>query len=58
MSVNGTSRPGGVSFSSTGSWSAWREVSVVVQLAAGTNRIRLSAIGQGGPNLDSLTVGG
>ena len=56
LSVNSATRPGGVSFGRTGSWSAWREVSVVVQLVAGTNRIRLTATGDSGPNLDSLTV--
>lgn len=38
------------------SWSDWREVSVVVQLVEGTHRIRLTATGQSGPNLDSMTV--
>ena len=56
LSVNGTARPSGVRFAPTGSWSTWREASVVVQLTQGTNRIRLTANGESGPNLDSLTV--
>lgn len=58
LSVNGTARPGGVTFAATGAWSAWREVTVAVQLTAGANRIRLTATGDSGPNLDSLTVVG
>ena len=56
--MNGAARDGGVTFGRTGSWSAWREVSVVVDLTAGANRVRLTATGQGGPNLDSMTVVG
>ena len=58
LSVNGINRPGGITFGATGSWTAWREVRVFVQLTAGANRIRLTATGQSGPNLDSLTVVG
>ena len=56
LTVNGAARAGGVAFAPTGSWSEWREVSIVVQLTAGNNRIRLTATGESGPNLDALTV--
>ena len=45
-----------LSFVSTGGWGAWSEVSVRVQLAAGTNRVRLTTVGFNGPNIDSMTV--
>jgi hypothetical protein len=46
-----------VDFLSTGDWSAWRVMSVVVTLPAGTGTIRVSTTSQhGGPNLDYLEV--
>jgi hypothetical protein len=56
LSVNGAAMPGGVSFARTGSWATWKIASTTVQLSAGSNQVRLSASGQSGPNLDSLTV--
>ena len=43
-------------FAPTGSWSTWRENGAAVRLTRGTHRIRLTATGQSGPNLDSLTI--
>jgi len=46
-----------VDFLSTGGWSKWRILSVVVTLSTGTGTIRLSTTSQrGGPNLDYLEV--
>jgi uncharacterized delta-60 repeat protein len=44
-------------FPTTGAWTAWRDTSAQpVSLPAGTSRVRLTAIGHSGPNIDSLTV--
>jgi hypothetical protein len=56
LSVDGQSVSGGVTFARTGSWTQWRSAVSTVQLHAGSNTVRLTASGQSGPNLDSLTV--
>ena len=56
LRTNGVVRSGGVHFDPTGSWADWRTARTTVTLAAGTNRVRLSAAGQSGPNLDALTI--
>lgn len=43
-------------FPSTGTWTNWTLSSAPVSLNAGTNTIRLTAIGSSGANIDSLTV--
>jgi hypothetical protein len=43
-------------FASTGTWTNWSLSSAPVSLNAGTNTIRLTAIGSSGANIDSLTV--
>ena len=45
-----------LSFPPTGSWRTWEMVGVNVPLVAGDNRVRLTAVGSGGPNIDSLSV--
>ena len=45
-----------LSFLPTTSWSNWRTVRVQVMLTAGTHKIRLTAVGRSGPNIDSMTV--
>ena len=46
------------SFTGTGSWTEWKEFSLVLPLKAGQNTIKFqSAVaGQGGPNLDYITL--
>ncbi|MET9341096.1 discoidin domain-containing protein [Nonomuraea sp. NPDC003804] len=57
VAVNGTALP--VDFPGTGSWTAWREVSVSVPLNAGVNSVTATATtAGGGPNLDYLEVSG
>jgi uncharacterized delta-60 repeat protein len=56
LSINGQSVPGGVRFARTGSWTEWRNATATVSLAAGGNKVRLTANGQSGPNLDSLAL--
>jgi len=53
---NGVAAATRVSFAPTGDWATWRTVSATAALAAGANRIRLTAVGSSGPNIDSLTV--
>jgi endoglucanase len=55
LSVNGAAGPD-VAFAPTGGWSNWRVATATASLAAGANRVRLTAIGSSGPNLDALTV--
>jgi hypothetical protein len=55
LTVNGVSA-GTVSFAGTTQWTNWTTVDVTAALAAGNNTIRVTASGQSGPNLDSLTV--
>jgi N-acetylneuraminic acid mutarotase len=43
-----------VSFPSTGSWTNWSSAEAVVNLNAGINKVRLTAIGASGPNVDYL----
>ncbi|MFD6070852.1 MULTISPECIES: carbohydrate-binding protein [Amycolatopsis] len=53
VSVNGTVVAAGVAFAGTGAWTAWSTVSRSLDLAAGTNTIRLTATTPDGPaNLD------
>lgn len=48
---------GALTFPATGAWTTWGTQTLTVQLAAGDNRVRLTATtGGGGPNVDSLTV--
>ncbi|GAA2409163.1 hypothetical protein GCM10010404_78880 [Nonomuraea africana] len=55
--VNGTPLRS-VSFPGTGPWTSWRQTTVEAALTAGANTIRATATtANGGPNLDSLTVG-
>jgi glucose/arabinose dehydrogenase len=45
-----------LAFGPTGSWAKWGTVSIFLTLSAGPHKIRLTAIGSSGPNIDSLTV--
>jgi unsaturated rhamnogalacturonyl hydrolase len=59
ISVNGTTVAAGVAFPGTGAWTSWQSKSVTADLAAGGNVVRATATtANGGPNLDSLTLGG
>ncbi len=58
IAVNGTVRTPNVPFTGTGAWTSWRQQIVQLPLTAGTSTIRATATtAEGGPNLDSLTVG-
>ncbi len=57
LSVDGTTVNQQLAFPVTDSWSRWSVVKVPVTLAAGSHKVRLSANGTRGPNLDYLEVG-
>ena len=59
VSVNGSVAVSSVSFPSTGAWTNWTTIPVIVALQAGTNTVRLTALTSGGiANLDRMEVGG
>jgi uncharacterized delta-60 repeat protein len=45
-----------LSFAPTGSWRTWGAVTQSVLLTPGNHKIRLTAVGSSGPNLDALTI--
>ena len=57
ISVNGTVVNASMAFNGTGGWTTWGNASVNATLPAGASvKIRATAIGSSGPNMDSLTV--
>lgn len=56
IQVNGISVNSSLSFPATGSWTTWADVSLSVMLNAGVNKIRATAIGSSGPNVDYVIV--
>ena len=57
VTVNGASSVSALAFPVTGAWTTWQTVTTSATLAAGSNKIRVTATGaEGGPNADSLTV--
>lgn len=57
VTVNGTLAANDLGFAGTGAWTSYRTVTANATLAAGTNKIKTTAVASsGGPNADSLTV--
>lgn len=56
LSVNGAVEVPSLGFASTGGFRRWKTANQSVALAAGVNKIRLSAIGKSGANFDYLEV--
>ncbi len=57
FSVNGTIVKDKLSFPASGSWSTWTETAVVpVTLNSGVNKIKITATGKSGPNIDYLKL--
>ncbi|MBL7253462.1 TIM-barrel domain-containing protein [Paractinoplanes lichenicola] len=56
VAVNGTTVAAALRFPATGGWSVWRTATLSASLPAGTVRIRATATGASGGNLDCLTV--
>ncbi|MFJ4099476.1 cellulase family glycosylhydrolase [Amycolatopsis japonica] len=59
ITVNGSLAVDDLGFAGTGAWTTWRTVTATVNLAAGSNKIRTTAVtSNGGPNADSLSIEG
>ena len=56
LEVNGVVVSSRLPFPKTGSWTKWSTTSVTTNLKAGSNKVRLTAIGYSGANLDHLKV--
>ena len=56
VKVNGAVANASLAFPATGSWSTWKTVTTSVTLTAGVNKVRATAIGSSGGNLDNLQV--
>jgi hypothetical protein len=56
IAVDGAVANAGLSFPPTGSWGAWSAVRMTLTLPKGQVRIRATAIGSSGPNLDRLKL--
>jgi glucose/arabinose dehydrogenase len=54
ISVGGKVVNASLAFPSTGDWTVWKTVSLSTALVAGANKVRATAIGSSGPNLDHL----
>src|SRR5204863_526950 len=54
--ADATSFTATIDFAPTGSWRTWKTLALSVPLGAGANRVRLTATGKSGPNLDMLRV--
>jgi rhamnogalacturonan endolyase len=52
--VNGAAQ--NITFNSTGGWTTWNNLDVVVPLNSGSNTIRLESTGQDLANIDQLTL--
>jgi hypothetical protein len=57
VSVNGVVAHGSLAMTGTGSWTTWRELTLSLDLTAGSNVIRLTSMTANGVNLDAITVG-
>ncbi|TDO51469.1 endoglucanase [Kribbella sp. VKM Ac-2527] len=57
VAVNGSLVVNDLGFPGTGAWTSYQTVTTTATLAAGTNRIKTTAVvAAGGPNADSLTI--
>ena len=56
VSVNGTVVQPSLTFTRTSTWTAWTYLSLTANLQAGSNKIRTTATGTSGPNVDHLRV--
>ena len=56
LSVNGAVGRELLGFPTTGNWSNWKTVTVKANLQAGTNKIRLTAKGESGVDIDYLQI--
>ena len=56
LKVNGKVIAKALPFSSTGSWSNWKSISIDTPLKVGLNEIFLESTGTSGPNIDHLLI--
>lgn len=56
LTVNNVTVASSLSFAQTGGWTNWSTISYKTNLNAGSNKIRLTATGSNGPNIDNLVV--
>jgi poly(3-hydroxybutyrate) depolymerase len=56
VKVNGVVANASLAFPATGSWTTWKTVTTSVTLTAGANKVRATAIGSNGGNIDNLQV--
>lgn len=56
ISVNGTVINANLGFPITGAWTTWKVVGIQAVLNAGANKVRATATGTSGPNVDHLSV--
>ena len=56
LKINGVVFKSRLDFHWTDGWSSWQIMEVEVPLVEGINSVRITAIGQGGPNFDYLIV--
>jgi hypothetical protein len=54
--VNGTVVSSNLSFPRTTNWATWNTISISANLVSGVNRIRATATGNSGPNMDNLKI--
>lgn len=54
VEINGSEVSASLDFPSTGDWTNWSDVSITTNLNEGDNKIRLTAIGFSGANIDHL----
>jgi glucose/arabinose dehydrogenase len=54
IKVNSTTVSSNLGFAPTGDWTIWKTVSVQAALNAGANKVRATATGTSGPNIDHL----
>src|SRR5207302_161872 len=56
VQVNGTVVSASLAFPATGGWDKWATVKMTATLKDGVNKVRTTAIGSSGSDLDSLQV--
>jgi hypothetical protein len=56
LTVDGASTGASLTFAPTGAWTNWSTTTRAINLTAGTHRIRLTATGASGANIDRLDL--
>jgi len=56
LTISGSNEQRMIEFAPTGSWSNWQTTFAEVTLLEGPVRVRLTAVGSSGPNIDWLQI--